>query len=396
LRVASCAWARLSRATLATLVMVMDDTAETLARAYHEQGWVYVPDIFSVRDLARMRSRVEGLVDRAASSLDETGLLSFGTHSEEPFGRRFMALVEDAGPDAAMSRLQEAGSVFGVAEAHGSEVDALERPIFEMVSHARLLDVLEALMGSTFSYSYAGIMRARLPDGAGHSRSAKPFPFHQDSQYFDSARIPGGKPSTALGGGSSSAPVIPRGQAISSEQLHIVTVWVPLVDTDASNGALTLISGSHRWGMLDGQRDADGNMQCHNPDDRQRIELAPRVVQPCPAGGAILFNNLCFHGSGPNLTDSVRWSLDWRYDAGASRAPHTPKKTNAKEEEAATQLALRWWREQFDRPGRLDYGPFLVRDRTQGMENPSWSSWIARRYSRLREAAGGEEPAAKL
>ena len=29
------------------------------------------------------------------------------------------------------------------------------------------------------------------------------------------------------------------------------------------NGALTLVPGSHRWGMLDGKRDADSNMQAY-------------------------------------------------------------------------------------------------------------------------------------
>ena len=69
-------------------------------------------------------------------------------------------------------------------------------------------------------------------------------------------------------------PVVRRGQADSTEQLHIVTVWAPLVDTDARNGALTLVPGSQRWGMLDGQRDADSNMQAYGEANLARVEVA--------------------------------------------------------------------------------------------------------------------------
>eukprot|EP01052_Picozoa_sp_SAG31_P043323 SAG31_NODE_7178_length_1764_cov_4.115405_2_plen_100_part_00 len=99
---------------------------------------------------------------------------------------------------------------------------------------------------------------------------------------------------------------------MSSEHLHIVTVWAPLVDTDLHNGALQLCSGSQRWGMLSGQRDEDGNMRAYGVDNVRRVEQAERVAAPCPVGSAILFNNLVFHGSGPNCSDRVRWSLDWR------------------------------------------------------------------------------------
>ena len=372
---------------------------DALSEAYHEQGWVYVPELFSALDIAGMRSRVERLVDGAVSQLEKDGLLSNGTHSDQPFGRRLMALIKDAGVDAVMPRLHGAGSAFGVAKALGSAADEMERPIFDMVAHNRLLDVLETLMGPKLTYSYAGIMRVRLPDCTEDSRSAKPFPFHQDTQYFDTAMIPGGKPSTVLGGIGSTRPVVTRGQAVSSENLHIITVWVPLVDTDETNGALTLISGSHRWGMLDGQRDEDGNMRAFNLDDRERVNQSPKVVQNCPAGGAILFNNLCFHGSGPNLSDSVRWSFDWRYDAHTAQQPalkhQQPQQQQQQQEGArARAAALEWWRGQFSKPGRLDYGPFLVRDRAASMDRPSWKAWVERRCELLRDAGVEEGTAA--
>jgi phytanoyl-CoA hydroxylase len=256
------------------------------------------------------------MVEGASRRLLSDGLVE-SAHASERFGRRMMALIEEAGSEAVMSRLKDLddGGVFGIAKAHGPEADEAERPIYEMVTHPDTLDILEALMGPTISYSYKGIMRARLPDDTEDSRNAKPFPYHQDSQYFDLAL------SESRAGGkhmdSDSRPVTYAGQPVSTENLHIVTVWAPLVDTDATNGALTLVPGSHRWGQLDGQRDDDGNMQAYHRPERARVEGAPHVVEDCPAGGAIFFNNLVFHGSGPNRSNAVRWSLDWRYDAGA-------------------------------------------------------------------------------
>ena len=188
-----------------------------LARTYHEQGWVCVPQLFGAAALATMRGRIERLVEGAATRLRAEGRLQT-EHAGQPFGRRMMALIEEAGVEAAMAAFGEAGSVFGVERARGEAADEDERPIYDIVTHPGVLDVLEALMGPEhpITYSYAGIMRARLPDGTNDSRNAKPFPFHQDSQYFDSPMAPAEE---------GAEPVVPAGQAISTERLHIITVW---------------------------------------------------------------------------------------------------------------------------------------------------------------------------
>lgn len=45
---------------------------------------------------------------------------------------------------------------------------------------------------------------------------------------------------------------------------------MPLVDTTADNGCLRLIPGSHRWGMLAGERDSDGNIRAYD-DVEERL-----------------------------------------------------------------------------------------------------------------------------
>jgi ectoine hydroxylase-related dioxygenase (phytanoyl-CoA dioxygenase family) len=90
------------------------------------------------------------------------------------------------------------------------------------------------------------------------------------------------------------------------------TAWVAFDDVDDDNGAMQVLPGSHRWGLLP---DAGGFF---NPDrDGQLADLAghpghgpvaPRSL--CMAAGQVSFHHpLTFHGSGTNTSDRMRRSL---------------------------------------------------------------------------------------
>ena len=64
--------------------------------------------------------------------------------------------------------------------------------------------------------------RVKLPES-----EVTAWPWHQDTQYY-------GNP---------------------TQHLHVISVWIPLVDVDERNGCLHLLPGSHRWGLLGGARD---------------------------------------------------------------------------------------------------------------------------------------------
>lgn len=91
------------------------------------------------------------------------------------------------------------------------------------------------------------------------------------------------------------------------EPLVDCTVWMPLVDTDEGNGALRIVPGSHRLGLLDHGRAGV------NPVLREaRFDEAP-VCVPLAAGCAVAFTGLTLHGSGPNHTDAPRPAMFVRY-----------------------------------------------------------------------------------
>ena len=111
---------------------------------------------------------------------------------------------------------------------------------------------------------------------------------------------------------------------------------------------------------------------------------AEPTLVPAKAGTVILFNNLCcsrppcvcfarpvshapslqfprcFHGSGENLSERIRWSLDWRY---APTVPDDPTE------------AERWWFDSMDARSDDDWGPIEVCG-PQGA--PGWEAWSER------------------
>ncbi len=78
-------------------------------------------------------------------------------------------------------------------------------------------------------------------------------------------------------------------------------LWIPLVDVAASNGALTMVPGSHRW--------TDG-VRADSPDAATRFvqdELgALGQLVPLRAGQAVAYDPALVHGSTPNTSTEER------------------------------------------------------------------------------------------
>jgi phytanoyl-CoA hydroxylase len=94
--------------------------------------------------------------------------------------------------------------------------------------------------------------------------------------------------------------------------LDSVVVWLPLIDVDRSLGALEVVPGSHRWGLLPADMaDSYGHI---NEEAQSRIDPGVLTSVELERGDALFFSTFLVHQSGTNVTDAIRWSCHFRYN----------------------------------------------------------------------------------
>ena len=232
--------------------------------AFAERGYVILPGLFEPAVVADARAAMDELVDRAAAALVASGALSDELR-DEPFETRLHRLFD--------GRLDIAPKSFR-PELH-------LRGLFGVFFHPRLLDVAEQLLGPELRLYPNYTARPKFPDAEIHRVL-----WHQDGGY------------TA----TQTDRVV--------EALRMVNVWAPLVPAREANGCMQFVPGTHKLGVVPHvQRE-------HYLEIPQEVldllRPAPVSIELDP-GDVVLFSNLLFHQGLPNRADTIRWSLDWRY-----------------------------------------------------------------------------------
>ena len=259
-------------------------TDQKIKTAYERDGYVVLKDIIDNRDLDPMRNFIKAKVDGYCRKLYSEGKIS-SLYENESFERRYAVICE------ALDILPRNWS-FGM----------FGREFYDLYNLPGVLDVVRLLLGPEVSNIGIPALRTKLPGSVITS-----FSWHQDSQYLDQSTI--GKKEKHTGG------------------LHMVTVWVPLVEATVENGCCWVIPGSHRWGLLDGARDADANIRMEEDVEARGTPVAI----PLKPGGALFMSNLTVHSSKLNTTRKSRWSIDFRYLPTPDRADLTVEQREAAE-----------------------------------------------------------------
>lgn len=233
---------------------------------YHEDGFLILPGFFSEAELQPVIAEVEGLVDRLAERLYAAGKIQ-NRHADADFRKR-LALLEAEYPGAAV--LIHIGGILGPALAH-----LWETP--------RLLDIIEQIIGPEVAGHPVWNLRSKTP-----LNPLVTVPWHQDTAYL----------------------------AEGCQTTFQPTAWIPLVDADRVNGTLQVVRGGHRSSRvfrhrLENTRGHSASWYLYIPDD----ELPEGEIVTCemPKGSVLLLNQLVPHRSTENLSDSVRWSIDLRW-----------------------------------------------------------------------------------
>jgi ectoine hydroxylase-related dioxygenase (phytanoyl-CoA dioxygenase family) len=235
------------------------DSTELRSR-FEREGYAIGRGLLEADRVAQARAAMATLVDRVADRLLAAGKLE-DPFADAPLETRLLRICTRC-PDAAPQLFR--------AELHLPG-------LFPLFFHPGLLDRVESLLGPEIRLYPNYTARPKLPENA---RTL--VLWHQDGGYT------GGEAAT----------------------LRMVNVWTPLVPVTVENGCMEFLPGTHTLGMV--------------PHEQREfyLEIAEEVLAPyrdaavpveANPGDVILFHNLLFHRGLPNHAQTIRWSLDWRY-----------------------------------------------------------------------------------
>ncbi|MDX1934907.1 MAG: phytanoyl-CoA dioxygenase family protein [Capsulimonadales bacterium] len=237
-----------------------------------DEGYVMVPDLFSPEELRPLQEEIARIVDRTADQLRQEGRLT-DVHASEGFETRLTRLLAD--------HPSEAGTFFRAIEGKGGG-GFTGRAMYDLLTHPALLDAMEDLLG-TGEVVASSVYRIR-PKVPNLGRGV--VPWHQDSGYF----------------------------AARCDDEMIVTCWIPLVDATEENGCLRVLPRTHLGPVVRHHTGGNAGFLVITEEDLP-APASEAVAVPVPLGGALLLTNRMPHCSTPNRSDTIRWSVDLRYQA---------------------------------------------------------------------------------
>ena len=245
---------------------------------YLQDGYLLVPQLINAKTIEAQRKTIESYVDQKIQYLLEVGKID-NPHEEASFETRWELVSQQL--DEPKDRPSQWGGRQGL----------ISSSIYDLYTHDRLAQLIRLILGPEVNGHGDYWIRCMT-----RGKADKPLRWHQDSTYF-------------LGQNN-------RDTTINCYPPEtVLTVWIPLVDVDETNGCLKLVKGSNRHGAIPFKRDNDRQWQ----PIRAINDYGEVTTIPMTAGDVLIFNNLTLHTGGNNTTNTVRWSIDLRYSpAGQS------------------------------------------------------------------------------
>jgi ectoine hydroxylase-related dioxygenase (phytanoyl-CoA dioxygenase family) len=253
----------------------MQHTPQAWRRAFHDDGFIVVPDLLEPALASRLRESMDQITGGMASlrpPLQEKIFLERDHVRNNPQWYRGILVPEDCG-----------SAVRQIADL------ALFAPLFaELIAYPPLLDVLETLFASP-EFSFIQIVgrpkAARVGNGISNGS------FHRDTPFADFTTA------------------------------NTITILLSLDEMTGSNGATSFIRGSHTVS------DKEAAKPCWRDVPPERVSVADRVDVRCPAGSGIFFTDKVLHAAGHNRSQQPRRTIlmEW---AGAETLPTSPERSS--------------------------------------------------------------------
>ena len=149
--------------------MTLKKLTDAQYRQFFDEGYVMVPDLIATEELEPLRGEIGALIATTAQRLFSEGKIA-DIHADEPFETRLTRLLSDH------PELQS--EYFRAIEGKGGG-GHVGSAIFALLTHPRLLDAMEDLVGEEIVASSVYRIRPKVPHlGRGI------VPWHQDSGYI--------------------------------------------------------------------------------------------------------------------------------------------------------------------------------------------------------------------
>lgn len=182
---------------------------------------------------------------------------------------RIASAYEDESFETRLARMaEECEQIDGVPDIGNTR----RRATFDFLRNRRLVDVIEPFIGPEISCNPVSHIRPKMP--------GTDVAFHQDAVFTTQ----------------------------DARDILQVTVWIPLVPATAENGCLQIQPHVHQ------ERTVYWTYSKDLPDTEP-------ITLPMAKGDVLIMHKLTPHGSGPNQTDAVRWSMDLRYQKTGEPSP---------------------------------------------------------------------------
>ena len=239
---------------------------------FKDDGFLIIRDLLPRESVQPLIDELTQRVDEATDEAVKQGVLDpKNTFDDAPFETRLAQVCKACTePDWVWHR-------------YFSSQKPRSAGMFALRTAPALLDVAESLMGPEILAHPQFSCRAKLPD-----QDLTVIPWHQDLAYLRSEEA---------------------GDTL------VANFWIPLVDATVTNGCMEVMRGSHRLGLLPHSR------LISTPGHKGGKGIPDSDLPPCEVvagevdvGDVLMTTERLVHRSIPNRSDTVRWSVDTRYN----------------------------------------------------------------------------------
>ena len=250
---------------------------------YDEKGYLLLKNIFTDDEISPLVEEIEQSIDEIAISYIEQDKIH-SLYENDGFGTRFNRIVNDS--EDAYDEL--VGSVH------------LGPALFDLLSNHKVLDIVESILGPEIRCEGRHRIRPKLPN-----YDVADFRWHEDTAY-SAKRITYTRQHYGLSADHKEHSGSFLSKIVAAPQMPEPNFWIPLVSVNEKNGCLHVLPGGHK------HTPPYENQWTPESFIPELTGLKPLII-PMEVGDALLMHQHLPHVSPGNKSDTIRWSVDIRY-----------------------------------------------------------------------------------